>query len=425
MRYLPLLLPLFAGGSEAFLVNGLHIARNASIQSSSPWPSSHCCRRVNIQPDFRQECLVQSKLLVLIVQENKSNYWMPSLIARHANRSFSSIPLLETRIYYLNNHPEGSKVRAFPQGFRMLAGNPFATAPIPNEDQRVGGRIGYQCQNDHLPYFNYLDFLRASVAFPDYWNGKDLDSPDHKSHVAYRFAGNLTCPPSHPVQMMEIDLEIGYRTEGYNWDQLMLSMGDRAGYGKFPAFCLHADYLSFWDVDLLQRALDDPTCQHRENIVSDGAQCQTLVPHRNDAAMQGCRLEAPIPQEDAGLVAPIPKLPACNLPSNTTKLGPPSDFVNFSWQRFLSGTKQVMLAVYKGFNPAPPKPTTSSTSSTKPTTPIPTTLSTSTLSISTSTSTTAAASPTWTSLGCYTDSTSNCGLPVSATVSGGMTPAKC
>jgi len=126
----------------------------------------------------------------------------------------------------------------------MLAGNPFATSPIPSEPQRVGGRIGYQCQNgcndgreywtDHLPYFNCLHCLRASVAFPGCWDGKNLDSADHKSHVAYRFGGNLTWPASHPVQMMEIDLEMGYWTEGYNWDQLLLSTRDKAGYGKSP-----------------------------------------------------------------------------------------------------------------------------------------------------------------------------------------------
>jgi len=67
---------------------------------------------------------------------------------------------------------------------------------------------------------------------------------------------------------------------------------------------LHADYLSFWDVDLLQRALDDPTCQDRENIFGDAAQCATLKPHRNDAAMESCVLEANIPQEQVGIAVP-------------------------------------------------------------------------------------------------------------------------
>ena len=67
---------------------------------------------------------------------------------------------------------------------------------------------------------------------------------------------------------------------------------------------LHADYLSFWDVDLLQRALDDPTCQDRENIFGSDAQCQTLKPYRNEAAMHTCVLEANIPQEQVGIAVP-------------------------------------------------------------------------------------------------------------------------
>lgn len=97
-----------------------------------------------------------------------------------------------------------------------------------------------------------------------------------------------------------------------------------------------------------------------------------------------------------------------------------------------------MLAIYNGFNPAPspvstatPKPTTSFTTTKSTTTLVPTTLSTvkvttsSTSTRSTATTTSAAATPTWTPLGCYTDLTSNRGLPISATVSGGLTPAKC
>jgi hypothetical protein len=213
----------------------------------------------------------------------------------------------------------------------MLAGNPSASTETPNAPWHVGGSIGYTCQNGRddglqywqprLPPFACKDFLRLSLAFPDCWDGENLDSVDHKAHVAYRYL-NGTCPPTHPVPMMEIDLELGYATVGYRAEQLLLSTGDQAGYGlssseyfmlelrvgecgvaDWPAG-LHADYLSFWDVELLQRALDDPTCQHRENVFGDQAQCLTLAPFRNDVAMQACKLEALIPQENTGIDVP-------------------------------------------------------------------------------------------------------------------------
>lgn len=37
------------------------------------------------------------------IQENKSNYWMPSMMARHDNGSFSALPMHEARTYYMNN----------------------------------------------------------------------------------------------------------------------------------------------------------------------------------------------------------------------------------------------------------------------------------------------------------------------------------
>lgn len=49
------------------------------------------------------------------------------------------------------------------------------------------------------------------------WDGKNLDSPDHKSHVAYpsggpaAFSGTGTggaCPSTHPVKIPQIMLEV-------------------------------------------------------------------------------------------------------------------------------------------------------------------------------------------------------------------------
>ncbi|KAK3387959.1 hypothetical protein B0H63DRAFT_431940 [Podospora didyma] len=375
-------LSAFVSSSDAFLLMGQHIAHERVDPIVQPGVvSGHLHDVVGASTfgvNFDPAVWAKSNCSSMQVQENKSNYWMPSLMARNDNGTFSAIPLLETRVYYLNNHPDGTKVKAFPQGFRMLAGNPSATAPTGHMD--LMSSSGFQCQNGrndgreniqpHLPYFECLDFTRLTLAFPDCWDGINLDSPDHKAHVTYRL-GNGTCPLSHPVSMMEIDLELGYWTRGYRWDQLLLSTGDQAGYG------LHADYLSFWDVDLLQRALDDPTCQHRENIFGDNAQCQALLPYRNDAAMQSCKLEAKIPQEETGITKPIPSLPGCNLPWNATK------------------------GEAKPSCPAAP-----ATPAIGP-----------------------AATPqsSWANLGCYTDSTTNRGLPIQlkSIPSGTMTIDKC
>lgn len=78
----------------------------------------------------------------------------------------------------------------------------------------------------NLPYFNPP--FTPSLSFDNYdtdydddycscWDGKNLDSPDHKSHVAYPIDGPHAfdgmgvggqCPESHPVKIPQIMLEV-------------------------------------------------------------------------------------------------------------------------------------------------------------------------------------------------------------------------
>lgn len=43
------------------------------------------------------------------------------------------------------------------------------------------------------------------------WDGKNLDSPDHKSHVTYSgtgASGGGSCPSSHPVKLPQVMYEL-------------------------------------------------------------------------------------------------------------------------------------------------------------------------------------------------------------------------
>jgi hypothetical protein len=52
------------------------------------------------------------------------------------------------------------------------------------------------------------------------WDGKNLDSPDHQSHVAYPEIGTFerggTCPKSHPVKIPQILYETIWDTTQFN-----------------------------------------------------------------------------------------------------------------------------------------------------------------------------------------------------------------
>jgi len=95
-------------------------------------------------------------------------------------------------VYYLQRGPNPSAVLPFPEGFRMVAGDPFQRNQT-NKMAAPGQAVSFVCldydgvssQTPYMPNKNCPDGLRAQVFFPSCWDGKNLDSPDHKSHVSY------------------------------------------------------------------------------------------------------------------------------------------------------------------------------------------------------------------------------------------------
>ena len=85
--------------------------------------------------------------------------------------------------------------------------------------------------------------LRMQAFFPMCWDGKNLDSPDHRSHTAYptRY-NNGDCPASHPVRLPAIHFEALYTVHkfphGEGRQPFVLSSGDPTGYG------FHGDFVS-------------------------------------------------------------------------------------------------------------------------------------------------------------------------------------
>mmetsp|Transcript_12092 Transcript_12092/g.17383 ORF Transcript_12092/g.17383 Transcript_12092/m.17383 type:complete len:207 (+) Transcript_12092:92-712(+) len=89
--------------------------------------------------------------------------------------------------------------------------------------------------------------MEISISFQECWDGVNLDSPDHKSHVAFRQgeAEDAPCPGTHPVRLPRLDFFIRW----FNTSRARWRFSD-------DSLVFHADYISGWDESFLQQLLD-------------------------------------------------------------------------------------------------------------------------------------------------------------------------
>lgn len=257
------------------------------------------------------------------IKADLSNYWTPSLYFKAQNGSFISVPQAGdfngqtggmTVYYQQRPGPNNDKLKAFPKGFRMVAGDPFKRAPGTDFASKA---VSFACldyngpataETNNFPNRNCPNGLRAQIYFPSCWDGKNLDSPDHKSHMSYPASGNYNggpCPASHPVHLISIFYEVIYDTQKFanEWygssQPFVFAQGDPTGYG------MHGDFVNGWDVDVLQRATDQ--CTANSGSIKD---CPVFANDlfTNDQC-HACKIAPSVNEQVDGVMA---KLPGCN-----------------------------------------------------------------------------------------------------------------
>ena len=173
--------------------------------------------------------------------EDTAAYWAPTLYV-----DSKPVDPQDAKIYYRRRTI--ARVRAFPPGLEMVGGNSAATEP---QSLRI---VSWDCgENEHgrfpptsaVPSCVNGRNLELHVRFPDCWNGRDLDSVDHHSHMAYSIDGR--CPADHPVAVPSIDLLVRYPIAPASSVEL-------ASFGQYSG---HADFVNAWQQDGLQRLVDD------------------------------------------------------------------------------------------------------------------------------------------------------------------------
>lgn len=183
---------------------------------------------------------------------NLSSYWIPALIDTATNLP---IDFEESNVYYKSGYQgvPAEDIKNVPEGLVMLAGDANNTTPDPYTSV-----YKWKCHN--MPYPSNRgpsipascppgDQLELEIRFPQCWDGVNLDSPDHRSHMSY--GNGQGCPASHPVALPEISFLVlwpvpaGGSTAGWR-----LSSDTYSGPAGYSA---HGDFMAGWNPAIVDR----------------------------------------------------------------------------------------------------------------------------------------------------------------------------
>lgn len=172
-------------------------------------------------------------------------YWMPTVYEGDA-----PVAAVQATVYYRNGAVDPLTLASFAPGFRMIAGDPHSAAPARARN------IGWACRHasgrkgtwtSAVPTCPAGQPLVFRIRFPECWNGRDLDAPDHRSHVAYPMKSG-ECPPSHATRLPRLSMTETLDSQG--GPDVRLSAGAASTSG-------HADFINSWDQSSLETLIDE------------------------------------------------------------------------------------------------------------------------------------------------------------------------
>lgn len=268
--------------------------------------------------------LVNGDCTSCAVKQDKSAYWTPAMYFLDSQTGeFSPVPQVGGMLaYYLIR---GDNVTAFPPGFQMVAGSNYRRdytvgdpfSPDPPQSNWAGLKqtgqsdleqraVGFNCLNYKAPaepslFRHYMpnktftdahcpDGLRLELMFPSCWNG-ELDSEDHKVHVAYPdLVGNGNCPNTHTQRLVTMFFETIWDTNAAQFQgksgSFVMSNGDRTGFGY------HGDFMTGWDQSFLQEAIE--TCTNESGELSDCGLFTSNGPLLSEDEQRQCKFKTPV-----------------------------------------------------------------------------------------------------------------------------------
>ncbi len=158
---------------------------------------------------------------------DRSAYWAPTMYS-----DGEAVTPVQAHAYYVRK--VRGRVVPPPLGLRIVAGGEAKRVRFGCVVEAMPSRLGNMVPKCGDGYFT------IGITFPDCWNGVDLDSVDHRSHMAYSHDGR--CPETHPVGTTRLRVFFAYPKPDPD-SALTLSSGD--------LHTAHADFFNAWDPQML------------------------------------------------------------------------------------------------------------------------------------------------------------------------------
>jgi hypothetical protein len=176
-----------------------------------------------------------------------AGYWAPSLY-------IDGQQIEPTRINarYAAGGKTPESLQPFPAGLKMIAGSVIMPdgSIEPNSDKYLKWGCKPGPTNPNKRFYMHCGSNEATVniEFPDCWDGVNLDSPNHRSHMKYSTGNPASCGTWVPLPSLSMKVHYGQNLPA---GTATLSSGN----GQTNT--MHMDFLSAWVPERFQEVLED------------------------------------------------------------------------------------------------------------------------------------------------------------------------
>ena len=226
---------------------------------------------------------------------NRTAYWVPTMIDTLDGRPIgaNNDQYVGSQFYYKTGYTlPVALIKPAPAGLRMIVGDSKGNPSNPSKVAsyrciKNGGatQADIGTAQSTIPYCQASGYtvMRMSITFPQCWDGVNLDSPDHKSHMANAVytTGNQQgyCPATHPVAIPEISFEIEYPVRSTDDTRRWRLSSDNYDTSQPAGYSSHGDYMMGWKTDAMAafvKYCDNTAKNCGSTLLGDGREMEVV-----------------------------------------------------------------------------------------------------------------------------------------------------